>query len=129
MVTEAIVPCTEVIVCYEMDEQWPYVKSKNQPRWLFYAYDRIRRKVIVHVFGTKTKKTLMRLMALFAPFKVVIYMTDSWKSYEAALAGKLHVVNKRYTQRMEINNLNLRQHLAKLTRKTLSFSRSIEMHN
>ncbi len=62
-------------------------------------------------------------MALLAPFNIVIYMTDGWKSYEKALAGKLHVVSKRYTQRIERHNLNLRQHLARLTRKTLSFSK------
>ncbi|CDH34631.1 Insertion element IS1 2/3 protein insB (fragment) [Xenorhabdus bovienii str. Intermedium] len=112
-----------------MDEQWSYVKSKNQPRWLFYADDRIRRKVIAYVFGPRTKKTLMRLMALLAPFNIVIYMTDGWRSYEKTLAGKLHVVSKRYTQRIERHNLNLRQHLARLTRKTLSFSKSIEIHD
>ncbi len=128
-VTEAIALGTEVIVCCEMDEQWSYVKSKNQPRWLFYAYDRIRRKVIAHVFGPRTKKTLMRLMALLAPFNIVIYMTDGWRSDEKTLAGKLHVVSKRYTQRIERHNLNLRQHLARLTRKTLSFSKSIEIHD
>ncbi|KLU15987.1 transposase [Xenorhabdus griffiniae] len=71
----------------------------------------------------------MRLLALLAPFKIVIYMTDGWKSYEKALIGKLHVVSKRYTQRIERHNLNLRQHLARLTRKTLSFLKSIEMHD
>ncbi|WP_230580612.1 IS1 family transposase [Xenorhabdus bovienii] len=128
-VTEAIAPGTEVIVCCEMDEQWSYVKSKNQPRWLFYADDRIRRKVIVPVFDPRTKKTLMRLMALRAPFNIVISMTDGGRSYEKTLAGKLHVVSKRYTQRIERDNLNLRQHLARLTRKTLSFSKSIEIHD
>ncbi|MDE9455963.1 IS1 family transposase [Xenorhabdus bovienii] len=88
-VTEAIKPGTEVIVCCEMDEQWSYVKSKKQPRWLFYVYNRIRRKVIAHVFGPRTKKTLMRLLALLTPFNIVIYMTDGWQSYEKALAGKL----------------------------------------
>ncbi|OKV93121.1 transposase, partial [Escherichia coli] len=26
-----------------MDEQWGYVGAKSRQRWLFYAYDRIRR--------------------------------------------------------------------------------------
>ncbi|PHM73274.1 transposase [Xenorhabdus kozodoii] len=32
-------------------------------------------------------------------------MSDGWKSDEKALAGKLHVVSKRYTQRIERHNL------------------------
>ncbi|ENH25276.1 putative transposase [Escherichia coli P0302308.12] len=35
-----------MIVCAEMDEQWGYVGAKSRQRWLFYAYDRIRRTVV-----------------------------------------------------------------------------------
>ncbi|MDT8532366.1 IS1 family transposase, partial [Escherichia coli] len=35
----------------------------------------------------------------------------------------------RYTQRIERHNLNLRQHLARLGRKSLSFSKSVELHD
>ncbi|OSK00587.1 IS1 protein InsB [Escherichia coli SHECO001] len=38
-----------MIVCAEMDEQWGYVGAKSRQRWLFYAYDRIRRTVVAHV--------------------------------------------------------------------------------
>ncbi|WP_249593353.1 IS1 family transposase, partial [Escherichia coli] len=41
----------------------------------------------------------------------------------------LHVISKRYTQRIERHNLNLRQHLARLGRKSLSFSKSVELHD
>ncbi|EIQ15645.1 putative transposase [Shigella flexneri K-315] len=42
---------------------------------------------------------------------------------------KLHVISKRYTQRIERHNLNLRQHLARLGRKSQSFSKSVELHD
>ncbi|EQV07245.1 insertion element IS1 1 protein insB [Escherichia coli] len=60
---------------------------------------------------------------------VVIWMTDGWPLYESRLKGKLHVISKRYTQRIERHNLNLRQHLARLGRKSLSFSKSVELHD
>ncbi|EHP7040469.1 hypothetical protein KP057_001058, partial [Escherichia coli] len=50
-------------------------------------------------------------------------------TYESRLKGKLHVISKRYTQRIERHNLNLRQHLARLGRKSLSFSKSVELHD
>ncbi|MGG7488865.1 IS1 family transposase [Escherichia coli] len=53
-------------------------------------------------------------MSLLSPFDVVIWMTDGWPLYESRLKGKLHVISKRYTQRIERHNLNLRQHLARL---------------
>ncbi|MBH0770198.1 IS1 family transposase [Salmonella enterica] len=64
-----------------------------------------------------------------SPFDVVIWMTDGWPLYESRLKGKLHVISKRYTQRIERHNLNLRQHLARLGRKSLSFSKSVELHD
>lgn len=45
------------------------------------------------------------------------------------LDHKLHVISKRYTQRIERHNLNLRLHLARLGRKSLSFSKSVELHD
>ena len=77
-----------------------YVGAKSRQRWLFYAYDRLRKTVVAHVFGERTMATLGRLMSLLSPFDVVIWMTDGWPLYESRLKGKLHVISKRYTQRM-----------------------------
>ncbi|MCP3214585.1 IS1 family transposase, partial [Klebsiella pneumoniae] len=85
----------------------------------------IRRTVVAHVFGERTLATLERLPGL----EVVVWMTDGWPLYESRLKGELHVISKRYTQRIERHNLNLRQHLARLGRKSLSFSKSVELHD
>ncbi|STT96913.1 insertion element protein [Klebsiella pneumoniae] len=82
-----------------------------------------------HTFGERTLATLERLLELLSVFDVVIWMTDGWPLYESRLKGKLHVNSKRYTQRIERHNLNLRQHLARLGRKSLSFSKSVELHD
>ncbi|MBE0076884.1 IS1 family transposase, partial [Citrobacter portucalensis] len=63
------------------------------------------------------------------PFDDVILIKDGRQLYESRLRGKLHVISKRYTQRIERHNLNLRQHLARLGRKSLSFSKSVELHD
>ncbi|AYS63138.1 IS1 transposase (plasmid) [Salmonella enterica subsp. enterica serovar Typhi] len=128
-VTSRIQPGSDVIVCAEMDEQWGYVGAKSRQRWLFYAYDRLRKTVVAHVFGERTMATLGRLPGLLSAFEVVVWMTDDWPLYESRLKGKLHVISKRYTQRIERHNLNLRQHLARQGRKSLSFSKSVELHD
>ncbi len=68
-----------------MDEQWGYVGAKSRQRWLFYAYDRIRRAVVAHVFGERTMATLERLLSLLSVFDVVVWMTDGWPMYESRL--------------------------------------------
>ncbi len=106
-----------------------HYQAKSRQRWLFYAYDRLRKTVVAHVFGERTLATLERLLSLLSAFEVVVWMTDGWPLYESRLKGKLHVISKRYTQRIERHNLNLRQHLARLGRKSLSFSKSVELHD
>ena len=86
-VTSRIQPGSDVIVCAEMDEQWGYVGAKSRQRWLFYAYDSLRKTVVAHVFGERTMATLGRLMSLLSPFDVVIWMTDGWPLYESRLKG------------------------------------------
>ena len=71
-VTSRIQPGSDVIVCAEMDEQWGYVGAKSRQSWLFYAYDRIRRTVVAHVFGERTLATLERLLSLLSAFEVVV---------------------------------------------------------
>ena len=58
-----IEPGSDVIVCAEMDEQ---VGAKSRQHWLFYAYDRLRKTVVAHVFGERTMATLGRLMSLLS---------------------------------------------------------------
>ncbi|WP_426213954.1 IS1 family transposase, partial [Shigella flexneri] len=76
-----------------------------------------------------TDKTLSRKPGAVQGNPGRFRMTDGWPLYESRLKGKLHVISKRYTQRIERHNLNLRQHLARLGRKSLSFSKSVELHD
>nr|UGK56284.1 IS1 family transposase IS1R [Escherichia coli] len=106
-----------------------YVGAKSRQRWLFYAYDRLRKTVVAHVFGERTMATLGRLMSLLSPFDVVIWMTDGWPLYESRLKGKLHVISKRYTQRIERHNLNLRQHWHGWDGSRCRSQKSVELHD
>ncbi|WP_261137393.1 IS1 family transposase [Serratia quinivorans] len=49
-VAQNVEPGAEVVICCEADEQWSYVRCKGNQRWLFYAYDRIRKRVLAHAF-------------------------------------------------------------------------------
>ncbi|MDO1782855.1 IS1 family transposase, partial [Escherichia coli] len=91
----------------EMDEQWGYVGAKSRQRWLLYAYDRLRETVVANVFGERTMTTLESLMGLLAPFDVMIEMPNGRPLNECSLKGMLHGISKRYTQRIERQNLNL----------------------
>lgn len=57
-VAQNVEPEAEVVIFCEADEQWSYVRCKDNQHWLFYAYDRIRKRAIAHVFGSRNAPTL-----------------------------------------------------------------------
>lgn len=115
------------LIC-EVDEQWSFVGNKKNRHWLWYAFDTKRKQVIAHVFGPRTDETCRRLLALFQPFSLGFITTDDWGSYSREVPSEIHLVGKIFTQRIERHNLNLRIHIKRLARKTICYSRSVELH-
>jgi len=115
------------IIC-EADEQWSFVGNKKRQHWLWYALDSKRKKVLAYVFGPRTDATCRRLLHLLRHFKCRSIATDDWGSYGRQIPAQLHRIGKILTQRIERHNLNLRTHIKRLARKTICFSKSIELH-
>jgi insertion element IS1 protein InsB len=105
------------------------VQNKSKQRWLWYALDKISLKVVAYTFGTRCDSTLESLLKKLENFKVTFYYTDGWGSYARLLAPKKHIISKKYTQRIERTNLNLRTRCKRLARKTICFSKSLDIHD
>ena len=58
-----------------------------------------------------------------------MFYTDDWGSYSRDLALANHQIGKRNTQTIERKNLTLRTRIKRLTRKTICFSKTSEMHD
>lgn len=67
-------------------------------------------------------------MALLTPFSIGMITSDNWGSYVREVPKEKHLTGKIFTQRIERNNLTLRTRIKRLARKTICFSRSIEVH-
>ena len=112
----------------EVDEMWSFVGKKKEPRWLWYAIDHRTGKVLAYVFGRRADEVFVKLKMLLEPFGITRYYTDSWGAYGRHLAPEVHSPGKRNTQQIERNHLTLRTCLKRLVRKTICFSKSIQMH-
>lgn len=55
------------------------------------------------------------------------YVTDGWKVYPSFIADCDQIISKTYMTRVESENTRLRHYLARLHRKTLCYSKSVEM--
>ena len=112
-----------------MDEQWSFVGSKKNQRWLWYAWEPRFKRIIAHAFGRRTDATLKKLLKLLAPYRFEFFCTDDWASYAKQLPEKKHIIGKHFTQRIERQNLNFRTRLKRLARRSICFSRSEEVHD
>jgi IS1 family transposase/transposase-like protein len=113
----------------ELDEQWSYVKSKANQRWLWYAVDHATNTVLAYVFGKRKDDVFKKLKELLEPFGISRFYTDDWGAYERHLDTDKHEVGKRNTQKIERKNLNFRTWIKRLTRKTICFSKLEIMHD
>jgi insertion element IS1 protein InsB len=113
----------------EVDEMWSFVKRKKEPRWLWHAIDHRSGKVLAYVFGRRKDEVFLKLKALLEPFGITRYDTDSWGPYIRHLEAEEHQPGKHNTQQIERKHLTLRTRLKRLTRKTICFSTSIQMHD
>jgi insertion element IS1 protein InsB len=113
----------------EVDEMWSFVKRKKEPRWLWHAIDHRSGKVLAYVFGRRQDEVFLKLKALLEPFGITRYYTDHWGAYARHLDAEEHQPGKRNTQQIERKHLTLRTRIKRLTRKTICFSKSIQMHD
>ncbi len=87
-----------------------------------------KRGGLAYTFGPRNDETCRELLALFTPFNIGMITSDDWGSYAREVPKEKHLTGKIFTQRIERNNLTLRTRIKRLARKTICFSRSIEIH-
>lgn len=112
---------------YEVDELWTYIGSKKNEVYISYAINRRTKQVVDFVVGRRTKEvlnTLIEKIKLLSPKKIV---TDKYNAYPSIVKPCFHDTTIYRNNRIERGNLNLREHIKRLNRKTISFSKSVKM--
>jgi insertion element IS1 protein InsB len=113
----------------EVDEMWSFVNSKTEQRWLWHAIEHVSGKILAYVLASRKDEAFVKLKELLEPFGITQFYTDGWGAYERHIEPALHFVGKRNTQKIERKHLTLRTRIKRLARKTICFSKSIEMHD
>ncbi|HEX8492450.1 MAG TPA: IS1 family transposase [Pyrinomonadaceae bacterium] len=118
----------EHITELEIDEMWSFVRCKEQPAWLWYAFEPQSKQIVAWLIGEHTDHSCRRLFKQLKRCRVLRFCTDEWQSYQKLIPWAQHWVGKQWTQDIERQNLNFRTHLKRLQRRTICFSKSTEMH-
>lgn len=109
------------LIC-EVDEMWSFVGNKKQQRWLWYAWESRFKRIV------GLRKRFAELLKLVSGFNVAFWCTNNFSVYDV-LTNENHITGKLYTQLIERENLNRCNRLKRLSRKTLGYSKSAEMHD
>lgn len=77
--------------------------------------------------GDHSSETFQPLWDIVCCWQCYFYVTDGWKVYPSFIQPEDHIVSKTYMTRVEGENTRLRHYLARLHRKTLCYSKSVDM--
>ena len=112
----------------EMDEMWSFYHDKSQQVWLWWAVDHETNTPLAYVFGSREHRYLDELLKLLEPFPINTVYTDNNYAYRSKIPEKRLVTGKKNTQQIERDHLTLRTRIKRLARKTICFSKNIDVH-
>jgi insertion element IS1 protein InsB len=116
----------------ELDELWSFVHDKKNQCWIWIALCAVTKQVVAFVAGDRGTQTCRALWrAIPWRYKHAKCYSDFWEAYLSVVPSDQHeAVGKESgkTNHVERWNNTLRQRLGQFVRKTLSFSKSWELH-
>src|SRR5258708_40287507 len=109
-----------------------FVFKKAPDFWMGMALCRKRRQVVAYAVGDRSKKTGLRLWeAIPSAYRRGHCFTDFWATYAAVIPEEQHTAGGKETgetAHVERWNNTLRKPLARFVRMTVSFSKSVVIH-
>ena len=113
-----------------MDEQWGRVYCKGTPCWLWHAINHDTGDIVAFVIGPRKHRMLKLLWEILLSLNIEItdvYSDDNF-AYHKIVPKNILKTGKRNTQKIERKHLTFRTRLKRLARKTICYSKTVEMH-
>ena len=118
---------SEIPEITEIDELQTFVGHKKNKVWLWTVVNHWKPGIILWTLGDRSGSSFQILWSTIKCWHSFWYVTDGWKVYPGFIEPEDHLVCKTYMTRVEGENTRLRHYLARLHRKTLCYSKSLEM--
>ena len=118
----------------DLDELQTFVGSKRNKLWIWTAVNHQQAGILAWVLGDafggqslRSAETFKSLWSIVKCWQCFFYVTDGWKVYPMFIESGDQIVSKTYMTGVESENTRLQHYLARLHRKTLCYSKSVEM--
>jgi insertion element IS1 protein InsB len=126
MTLRNVVPC-------EADEVWSFVGSKKEKQWIWLAMNQYNRQIIGFHVGPRTIDSAQKLWESLPELfrEGATFCTDFLAAYKRIFTQENHHSGGKdigFVNHLERFNNTLRQRCSRLVRKTLSFSKNIDLH-
>lgn len=125
-------PAEPATMVLELDELWSFVLKRANKRWIWIALCRATRQVVAYVVGDRSRATCQKLWKQIpTAYRRAHCYSDFWEAYQLVIPAEQHTAAGKetgLTAHVERWNNTLRQRLGRFVRKSLSFSKSDEMH-
>ncbi len=121
------------LLSLEADEMWSFVERKSNKQWIWLILERRTGQVVAVHIGDRSEKSATALWQKLPPEVKAnaLILTDCWEAYALAIPAEQHTAcgkQSGQTSFIEGFNCRLRQRVARLVRKTTSFSKNTENH-
>ena len=106
---------------------WTFVKSKSNEVWIWLALEVNSRKIMGYAVGDRSVYTFRKLWDRIDD-KIkhkAVFFTDRWDAYNLIL--KRRIIKRGGTNHIERLFLTLRNDNPRFTRKTIRFSKSLDL--
>ncbi|WP_319423355.1 IS1 family transposase [Pleurocapsa sp. FMAR1] len=118
---------SEIPEITEIDELQTFIGNKRNKIWVWTIVNYWKPGIILWTVGDRSSSSFHTLWLIIKCWHSFCYVTDGWKVYPGFIAPEDHLVCKTYMTRVEGENTRLRHYLARLHRKTLCYSKSLDM--
>ena len=114
---------------YLLDELQTFVgrNKESHRRYIISAMDKRTGKIVSVAVGRRNQKTIRQVTDTLHQFSPKRIVTDGWNGYATLVPKAIHKITEFGINRLERLHLNLRQRLKRLSRKTMSWSKSKRM--
>jgi insertion element IS1 protein InsB len=111
----------------QVDELHTFIQKKDTEVYVIYSWSQELKQALSLTVGTRSKANLRKVVDPLLDAGVETINTDNYSGYKGVVPKKKHTTFKRRNNGIERQNLNLRTHLKRLSRRTICFSKSIVM--
>lgn len=103
------------------------LSQKKNKVWIWTVVDHFRPGILGWVLGNRSAETFIWLWQAIACWQCYFWVSDGNPVYKVFIPEPDQIISKTYMTRVEGENTRLRHYLARLHRKTLCYSKSVEM--